>query len=409
MGVVPSIPAHLPAREATRARVYELLSGQQVKSRPQLADESRLSRATIAVVTEDMIRKGLVCEVGAGDSRGGRPPILLRQNESAAYTIGASLYDYRWHVVATDLAGAVIDREWVDIGATDAETAVTGLGDGIERLRERLDPQRMLPLIGVGSPGLVDVSSGIVKSATDLGWRDVPIGERITERTGLPCAVVNRSKAGALAAYWHIARRAVDHLIFISIGTGVSAGIVQQGRLFLGANSSAGELGHVTILPDGPRCECGNRGCLQELISERAIASSARAALRANPNSVLVETCGHHPETLTAFQVLEAAELGDTTAVSVVETISGYLTVAVANLINLFNPQLIILGGPVAEHSPRLVESVSRSVGSRAMAYPLSVARIVGNELGPETGAIGAAVLVLENAPRLILQLPIYR
>ncbi len=335
--------------------------------------------------------------------------MLLRQNESAAYAIGASLYDYRWHVVAIDLAGIVIDREQVDLATPDAEAAVTGLGDGIERLRQRLDPQRMLPLIGIGPPGLVDVSSHVVKSAADLGWRDVPIGERITERTGVPCAVVNRSKAGALAAYWHIARRTVDHLIFISIGTGVSAGIVQQGRLLLGANSSAGELGHITILPDGPRCECGNHGCLQELISERAIASGARAALRRNPDSVLVETCGHHPDTLTALQVLDAAERGDAVALSVVETISGYLTVAVANLINLFNPQLIILGGPVAERSPRLVASVARSVGDRAMAYPLSVARIVGNELGPEAGAVGTAVLVLENAPRLILQLPIYR
>lgn len=378
-------------------------------SRPQLADASGLSRATIAVVIDDMIQKGLVCEVGAGDSRGGRPPMLLRQNRSAAYAIGASLYDYRWHVVATNLAGEVIDRERVDLGTSDADAAIRGLGDCVERLRRRLDPHRMLPLIGIGPPGLVDVSCGVVKSATDLGWRDIAIGERITARTGFPCAVVNRSKAAALAAYWHIAGRAVDNLIFISIGTGVSAGIVQQGRLFLGANSSAGELGHVTIVPDGPRCECGNRGCLQELISERAIASGARAELRRNPESALAEMCGHHPETLTAFQVLDAAENGDRVAISVVETVAEYLTVAVANLINLFNPQLIILGGPVAERSPRLVELVSRSVGDRAMAYPLSVARIVGNELGPETGAVGAAVLVLENASRLILQLPIYR
>lgn len=408
-GVLQPIPVHHTTRDATRARIYELLAGHREVSRPQLADASGLSRATIGVVIEDMIQKGLVQEIGAGDSRGGRPPILLRQNRSAAYAIGASLYDYRWHIVATDLAGVVVERVYVDLENTSAESAVLALGEVIEQLRGRLDNQRILPLIGIGSPGLVDAHSGVIKSATDLRWRDVPISAQITERTGIPCVVVNRSKAGAMASYWHISNRTMDDLVFISIGTGVSAGMIQRGSLYLGANSSAGELGHVTILPDGPQCECGNRGCLQELINERAIASRARRVLRRNPGSIMGQYAGDHPERLTAFQVLEAAEQGDTAAVSVVETIADYLTIAVANLINLFNPQAIILGGPVAEQSPLLVSRVSQRVADRAMAYPLSAARIMGNTLGPETGAIGAAVLALENAPRLIMQLPVYR
>lgn len=391
-----------PSRDASRSRVFQALFADRTVSRPELAQQTGLSRATITMIVDDLQREGLVDEVGAGSSSGGRPPMLLRLRESAAYAIGASLYDYEWLIVATDLAARVVDRERVTISADNADAALANLAQGIGRLRSRLDPGKLLPAVGLGPPGLVDMHSGVITSAIDLGWRNVPISRRIQQETGLPAIAANRSKVSALAVFWHM--RETPNLIYVSLGTGVATGIINEGRLLVGTNSSAGELGHVTVIPDGPLCECGNRGCLQQLVSERAIANAARQALREAPTGVLMERARNHPELLTAFDVLRAAEDGDAVAVSVVEQAAEHLAVAVANLVNLLNPQIVVLGGPLADASPLLVARVEAGTRRRAMAYPLSVVRVHRNTLGPETGAIGASVLVLQRAHQLVFQ-----
>jgi glucokinase len=160
-------------------------------------------------------------------------------------------------------------------------------------------------------------------------------------------------------------------------------------------------LGHVTILPDGPLCACGNRGCLQALSSGPAIANRARAQLRRGPDSLLLELTEGHPERIMAETVFAAAEQGDEVAQRVVDETAAYLGIAVANLVNLFNPALIVLGGPVGQNGQVLLEPLRAEVQRRAMAYPLSAARIVSSTLGPDAGAIGAAVLVLQHASEL--------
>ncbi len=396
------------SRDSTRSRVFQVLAGRNRISRPEIARITGLSRATVALVVDEFLEAGLVTESGAGSPRGGRPPIILQFIPTAAYAIGASLYDYAWRIVATDLTSIVIDHETEALRDRSAEGALSALADGISRLRSRLDPERLLPVIGIGPPGLVDMEKGIIKSAVDLGWREVDVATEITARTGLAVVAANRSKAGALAVLWRVARPETTNLIYVSLGTGVAAGIILDGRLFTGSNSSAGELGHLTVLPDGPLCECGNKGCLQQLVSEQAIENAARRAMRTQPGGILGEKCGNHPEVLTAFDVLAAAEQKDPTATAVVDRVADYLAIALGNLINLFNPQSIILGGPVAEASPLLTELVQEYTRRHAMAYPFSAVHITRNTLGPDTGAIGAAVLVLQHADRLYFQLPFW-
>jgi glucokinase-like ROK family protein len=394
------------SRDVTRSRVFDVLAVHGRISRPRIAEITGLSRATISIIIDELLESGLVTHSGSGSSSGGRPPTLLQFRPSAAYAIGASLYDDNWRIVATDLSSQVVAHEFEAIPDQSAETAIDGLVRGIDRLRNRLDPSRVLPVIGIGPPGLIDMDHGVVKSAVDLGWKEVPIGAEVERRTGLRTLVANRSKAGALAVLWRVAKPETTNLVYVSIGTGVAAGIILSRELFVGSNSSAGELGHMTIVPDGPLCECGNRGCLQQLVSEQAIGNAARLALRHRPEGLLHTAHEHHPELLTAFDVLEAAEQGDAVAVTVVEEVAEYLAIAVGNLVNLLNPQIVVLGGPIAEASPRLIENVASFVRRHAMAYPLSAARIIRKTLGPETAAIGAAVLVLQHANTLYFELP---
>jgi glucokinase-like ROK family protein len=278
------------------------------------------------------------------------------------------------------------------------EAAVGAISTCVRRLRERAVGEHVLPSIGVGTPGLVDMRSGVIVSAADMGWANVRFGTLVEQETGLPAIVANRSKVAALAEYWYASTRGVQDLIYVTVGTGVAAGIIHHGELYLGINSSAGELGHITVLPDGPGCACGNRGCLQQLVSEDAIAQRARVALRAAHGGELMEVVGNHPEQLAASDVLVAADAGDPTALEVVSEAADFLAIGIANLVNLFNPQLIYLGGPVIEQSSAIYARVSEQIQQRAMAYPLSALSVRRSTFGPEAGAVGASVLVLKHA-----------
>jgi len=388
-------------KEINRLRAFEVLKTERVVSRPGLAERTGLSRATASVLADELLAAGLVEEVGLGASTGGRPPMLLQFNPAAAYALGARMSDHVWSLVVTDLDAQVVRRSEVYIPGESPEAAVDALAAGIASLVDGLGPGRLLPAIGLGTPGLVDVRSGIIETAVDVHWYKVPIRQMAEEATGLQALVANRSKVGALAELWYGAEEGISDLIYISIGTGVAAGIVHNGELLLGTNSSAGELGHVTILPDGPRCPCGNRGCLQQLVSGPAIADVARARLREDPTSLLQELCGRYPERISAEMVFRAAEQDDPLAQNLVSDVASYLGIAVANLINLFNPQRIILGGPIGRVGHVLLDPLREEVQRRAMAYPRSAVEITTNDLGPDTAAIGAAVLVLQHASEL--------
>ncbi|MBX3010033.1 MAG: ROK family protein [Caldilineaceae bacterium] len=392
-------------KEINRSRAFDILKNARIISRPALAQQTGLSRATANLLMEDLLRVGIAHHVGLGDSTGGRPPALLEFNPRAAYALGARMHDHQWGIVITDLDAKVLYRLDLPITGDTPEAAVDALQRGVERLRQEVDERRLLPAIGLGTPGLVDVHAGIIKTAVDVGWFEVPIRAMVEEKLGLHTFVANRSKVGALAEYWVNVEQGIQEIIYLSIGTGVAAGVVHEGKLFLGANSSAGELGHVTILPDGPLCRCGNRGCLQALVSEAAIADRARIRMREQRDSLLWELVDHYPERVTAVMVLAAAEQKDPIACELVAETAQYLGIAIANLINLFNPERIILGGPVGQNSQVLLEPLTKEVQRRAMAYPLSATEIRASQLGADAGAIGAAVLVLQQASELIFTL----
>ena len=224
----------------------------------------------------------------------------------------------------------------------------------------------------------------------------------VEEELSLQVFIANRSKCGALAEYWNTESPGLKDLIYISIGTGVAAGIIHNGELFIGANSYAGELGHITILPNGPVCPCGNRGCLQQLISKNAIENRAKKKLKGNYKSILKKTLKNHSKIIEVYDVIEAAENGDKFSQEIIEEISDYLSIAVGNLINLFNPQLIIIGGPIGTKSGLLIQYLREKVRKRAMVYPLATVEIKSSSLGTNASAIGASVLVLQKIHQLL-------
>jgi glucokinase-like ROK family protein len=392
-------------KEINRRLAFDILKHCGSISRPELAQKTGLSKATISMLVDELLETGLVVESGFGDSSGGRPPLILRFNPDASYSIGACMHEYDWNIVMVNLDARVLRRLKVHIQETTPQSAVASLAEGIESITAGFSG-RLLPAIGIGTPGLVDIHGGVIKLAADLEWVDVPFRSMVEQALHMDAQIANRSKVGALAEFWYGTRRGVKDLIYVSIGTGVAAGIIHQGSLFLGANSSAGELGHLTIVPDGPLCPCGNRGCLQQLVSEEAIANTARQKLRRSSSSLLHATAGHHPELISAQDVFAAADRGDPVALETLEEIASHLGIAIAGLINLFNPEVIFLGGPVGEASAVLAEKIREEVQHRAMAYPMSAVQIQRSSLGTDAGAIGASVLVLQKANQLFFREP---
>jgi glucokinase len=241
--------------------------------------------------------------------------------------------------------------------------------------------------IGVGAPGPLDPRTGVVLTAPNLGWENVPLAERLQERFGVPCFVGNDANLAALGEWQYGAGRGHEHLVYLTISTGIGGGVITHGVLLEGAHGLGAELGHIVVeAREGPRCGCGQRGCLEALASGTAIARMAREALaRGEP----VPWSDRDPESITAADVAGAAARGDPVATAIMERAAFYLGVGIATFWHIFNPTLVILGGGVMKAGDWFLERIREHARERAMT-PAYVTPIVRTALGEDVGLLGA-------------------
>jgi glucokinase len=250
--------------------------------------------------------------------------------------------------------------------------------------------------VGIGVPGIIDVPNGVVVYSPNLpGWTKVPIRRLVQAALKKNVVIDNDANVAAYGEKWQGAGRKVQNLVVYTLGTGVGGGIIVEGKIFHGHNNAAGEMGHVTILPDGPRCSCGNRGCVEALVSGTAIARVAREYLEKTSTSLIYELCGKIPDDVTAKMVFQAAKKGDTLACKIVNQAGMYLGIAIANTINLLNPELVIVGGGVSGAGELLLRPARAEVKRRALKDSLACTKIVVAQLGDRAGVIGAAGIAM--------------
>jgi glucokinase-like ROK family protein len=400
--VVPGRRQLEDVRATNRALLLALARDLRVTTCPALAERSGLSRATAYVIVDELQRAGVLVEAGTGKSNGGRRPQLLRFEPRARFAIGVEMGERDLHTVLTDLDGTVLHREVTVAQGTTPPPVLDAATESIARLMDKV-PQHQVLGIGFAAPGLVDIESGVVHTAVGYDWGEVPLAALLRERTGLPVYVANRSKAAALGEFYSGAGVGARLLVYIYVGRGIAAGIVRDGKLETGVNSSAGEIGHITIEPSGSLCDCGNRGCLHTLAAGAVLLAQARAQLREEGGELLRARCCGDPERLTTVQLAEAARDGDTIAAPLVRESGRYLGIAAATVINLFNPDRLILGGPLAAAGSLFVDAVSDEARRRALAVPFAAVQICPSVLGSDAGAIGAAALVLGRASDLLV------
>jgi glucokinase len=251
--------------------------------------------------------------------------------------------------------------------------------------------------ISIASAGAIDFAQGVVTFSPNLpGWHEVPLRDIVKRKYRVNTFLINDADAAALGEHEFGAGEGVNNLILLTVGTGIGGGIIINGRLYPGPSGSAGEIGHMTIDVNGPRCNCGNIGCLEMLASGTAIAREAIRRISEGERSVLTEMVAGKIENITAEKVEVAARGGDSLALEVISQAATYLGVGMVNLVNIFNPEMIIVGGGVAKMGELLLEPARQVVKERAFRLPAQAVRIVPAQLGDNAVVIGAAVFAYE-------------
>jgi glucokinase-like ROK family protein len=383
-----------------RAILLALLHHQHV-SRVDLARLTGLSTTTITNLIAELLEHGIVIEEGTEllqRRRGaGRPRRALRLVPEARYAIGIHVGVGKIRVAVTDLRARILCHQSFDHPLDKSAEAV--LAETAELVKQVIAeceiPGQNAIGVGVGASGLVNPETGTNLMAPNLGWRNVPIQTWLTEQLGLPVCVENNVRAMALGEAMFGAAQDVRVLAFVYARIGVGAGFVVDGQLFRGSGAGAGEIGHTIIIPDnGDLCRCGNTGCLETLVSEPAIMKLAGQLVEQNQQGFLASSL-RQTETATLEQVFAAARAGDRPTQMMLQERARYMGIALANLVNILNPELILLGGVFAQGQDLLLPTVEATMRQRAFGNLGQQVQMYPTSFGQQAGMIGSAALAL--------------
>lgn len=365
-------------------------------SRQELATVTGLSLATVATLVGELLELGLLTDVGFEDSDGGRPRGLVAVAPSRGALIGVDIAETYVHVEIFDLTLTVLAQAAVVLkpGAKRPEHVVAHVAAGIASVVEQsgTEPGQVLGA-GISMPGQVDRATGSVVYAANWGWHEVPLLSLLAEHISYPLHLDNPLHACTVAELWFGAARGSSDAVVVNLGTGVGAGIAIGGTLHRGATNSAGEWGHTTLVLDGRLCHCGNRGCVEAYAGAPGIMQQLRDI---SPASPLL-----HPDdqTATILALASALEGGDPVAAQVIRETARYLGAAVADLIQLLNPEVIVLSSWVAAAlGTPLLDGVRTAVAARTPARPFAAAEIVLSPISSDPVSLGAATFALEGA-----------
>lgn len=391
-------------RELNRAILLNLLRTDP-QSRAELAAGSGLNKTTVSSLIADLLAAGLVREVGMAESGGGRPGTVLELNPRAGGLIGVELGVGYLRVVLADFCASTLWHKELAFDLRECPGAALELM--VALVREAAAAARLAgcPLLGLGVavPGLVEIETGTLVFGPNLAWRDVPVRQRLRAAFDLPIFVDNDAKASALGERYFGVAQGVDDFVFVLANVGLGCGLVLGGQIHRGATGSAGEVGHTTLLvPDAPLCECGNRGCWETLASQRALLDRLRQTPR--PHAAVGQPPVGQYGDLSMESVVAAAEAGDEVVLRALAETGHYLGLGVANLINTFNPRLVVLGGALSLAADYLLPPIQAAVAERALTWPRQAAHITAAAHRFDSVAMGAIALVLHDIlshPRL--------
>lgn len=373
-------------RELNRGLVVDALRREGAASRADIARATGLSRATVSTLTAELMKEGLVVERAAErDAEGakaGRPPVLLALDPRAGTVLGIDFGHRHVRVALADLSSRVLAERHRELDVDGSATAALDAAADMARevLADADAPADGVFGCGVGIPGPIDQRTGTVGSSPILpGWTGLPAAAELADRLGVEVDVDNDATLGALGEATHGAARGVEDVIYVKLATGIGSGLLLGGRLHRGATGIAGEIGHVLYDPNGKLCRCGSRGCLETAAGAPAIAN------------LLAEAYGGELHTLDVVRLVEEGDVG---AARLVRDAGRAVGRVLADMVNVLNPELIVLGGELAAAGEPLREGVAESLERYALPAAATAVRVELGVLADRAEVLGALSLV---------------
>ena len=401
---------HATMRDMNLALILDILRSEAPLSRAELAVKTGLNKATVSSIVRGLLEHGWVKELGANSEPAevGRPGINLAPDPDAGYFIGAEINVDFISIIITNFAVEVVSRRFESSGMLKDQQA--GLDRFLFLLAESEQQVRRnghdLFGIGIGVPGLVDVSSGRLLFAPNLNWRDVPLRDLVQAQIDTPVFVMNEANQAALGELFFGAGRDSDFMLYVSAGIGIGGGIISNGRLVEGATGFAGEVGHMTVVRDGLPCNCGNHGCWETEAGLRALCRRIEEQVSSGCSSLLQEAGGDFNQ-LDISQVVQAAQRGDEVALRALTETAEWLGIGMAGLVNVLNPQRVVFGGPLSLAHEFILPAIRATVNQRAWDWTHDQAEIVLANHGRDAAVFGGVASIyreLLNSPRSWLE-----
>jgi glucokinase-like ROK family protein len=389
-------------RKVNKSLVLNTLRLHAPISRAAVANMTGLNRSTVSNIVTVLIDEGLVWEQEPQDSKIGRPSIALSLRPDGGAVIGVEIGVDFISILLTDFVAKAIWETWIDLDPATSQIDILVMAENaIDHCLTLAGERRLRVLgIGVGLPGLVNVDQGVLILAPNLKWQDIPLRLMWNQRFHLPVYIENEANLAALGEYYFGVARGLDHFVYLKTGIGLGGGVMMHGKLFRGGHGFAGEFGHMQRDPQGELCGCGRRGCWETQVGPRAVLRRIKNALHETPTMPRPDGTADDLSNLTFAMVVDAALNGDPLCCQAIEEVGVNLGRGIADLANIFNPELVVIGGSLSVGREILLPVIEKTVFREALAPVSTSVRIVFSERGREACVFGAVAIVLDDILR---------
>ena len=388
-------------REINLSSVLQLIQTQARISRAQLAVQTGLNKSTVSSLVDDLLERRLVHETGINSAGTGRPATLLEINPLAGYMIGVELGVDFVSVAIADFLGNLLWRRTEDADPILGQEIILEQTLRIVKEAMRAGKKKGYRFLGLGlaTPGTVDLKEGVLIFAPNLHWKNVPFRKIFSERTKLKVIIDNDANAATVGEHLFGSARLTRDFIFVFAGVGIGGGLFLNGKLYRGKNGYAGEIGHFPIMANQSQtvCHCGNRGCWETFANQYSIIQRVQARLEVKRNSILPKLMMENRVPLSIGLIKQAADAGDAEAIDSFGEAGRAMGQGFAGLINIFNPEKIILGGPLSLAGDYLLPAIREVIPNHTLPEIDQEAEVVLSSFGPDASLIGAIAIVADD------------
>lgn len=383
-------------KEFNQKAILDLIRIHNAISRAELSQLTGLSPTAIGIIASSLLEEGYIHETDIGESKGGRRPVLLELKPDSFYSVGVDLDVNYINIILMDITGKpVCERNLSRSENIGFEDTVIEIEDTVQKMLVdfSIETDKLLG-IGMSIAGMVNNDLCKIVLAPNLGWKDISIKPFLKKFLNIPIFIENEAMSSAICENWIGMCQGINNFVCINVKSGIGAGIFTGGRLYRGTSGSAGEVGHIIVDENGPRCGCGNYGCLETLASTDRIVESTKKLIRQGVVSSL--NAIENVDVINIDSIVQAAKDGDAASRSILLESARYLGLAISNIVNTLNPSKIILGKEFVKYSDIVLDYIKDVVEHKALKSPSSIVQIMASEIGERSSVLGAAIIPLK-------------